>query len=91
MLRDVREWLDRHNTECIATVDTWMVRSLPVPTAVVQHVWPDRAWQTPLRDAVIFPLGNDGTPDTASAGILRQVELDRGLGLVTLDGGVRLA
>ena len=35
---------------------------------------------------MIFSLGNDGTPDTASAGILRQVELDRGLGVVTLDG-----
>src|SRR5215472_203668 len=67
-------------------VDAWIVRSLPVPTAVVQHVWPDRAWRTPLRDAVIFPLGNDGTAGTASAGVLRQVELNRGLGLVTLGG-----
>lgn len=54
MLRDVREWLDRHNTERIATVDTWMVRSLPVPTALSStsgRIVPG----TPLRDAVIFP------------------------------------
>ncbi|EST20558.1 hypothetical protein M878_39470 [Streptomyces roseochromogenus subsp. oscitans DS 12.976] len=35
-----------------------MVRSLPVPLAVLTRVWPDPAWQAALRDRVV--TGADG-------------------------------
>ncbi|MFD1044758.1 DUF4132 domain-containing protein [Kibdelosporangium lantanae] len=52
-LRQLAEWLGRHETECHETVDRWMVRSLPVPTVVVVEVWPDPAWRNALRDLVV--------------------------------------
>ncbi|MET0132703.1 MAG: DUF4132 domain-containing protein [Kibdelosporangium sp.] len=77
-LRQLAEWLQRHDKECQATVDRWMVRSLPVPTAVIVEVWPDPAWRQSLRDLVVTA---DGEP-----GFLRDADVDRGVGLVTLDG-----
>src|SRR4051794_1935387 len=35
------EWLADHRTECLRRVETWMLRSLPVPCDVVRAVWPD--------------------------------------------------
>ena len=43
----------RHQTQCRSTVDEWMVRSLPVPTAVLTQVWADEAWSGALRDLVV--------------------------------------
>ncbi|GAA1296665.1 DUF4132 domain-containing protein [Saccharothrix xinjiangensis] len=77
-LRQLAEWLARHEAECLAAVDGWMVRSLPVPTALVAEVWADTAWATALRDLVV-------TADD-EVGFLRDADPDRGLGLVTLDG-----
>jgi hypothetical protein len=77
-LRQLAEWLGRHETECHETVDRWMVRSLPVPTAVVVEVWPDPAWRNALRDLVVT------VDDTA--GFLRDADVDRGVGVVTVDG-----
>jgi hypothetical protein len=57
-----------------------MVRSLPVPFAVLAGVWPDPAWQAALRDLVV--TGEDGEV----AGFLRDADPERGLGLVDLDG-----
>jgi len=37
-LRELREWLGRHERECASSVEAWMVRSLPVPGAVVAAV-----------------------------------------------------
>jgi hypothetical protein len=85
-LRELRDWLARHERECASTVETWMVRSLPVPVSALAAVWPDPAWQTPLRDAVLVALGPDGQPQRELAGFLRHVERERGVGLVTLDG-----
>jgi uncharacterized protein DUF4132 len=82
-LRQLAEWLQRHESECHATVDRWMVRSLPVPTAVIAEVWPDPAWQSALRDLVITVDGE--------AGFLRDADVDRGVGVVTLDGDTRWA
>jgi hypothetical protein len=80
-LRQLAEWLERHEGKCHATVDRWMVRSLPVPTAVVVEVWPDPAWRNALRDLVV-------TTDD-EAGFLRDANPDRGVGVVTLDGDTR--
>ncbi|MCK8678394.1 DUF4132 domain-containing protein [Streptomyces lichenis] len=79
-LRQLTEWLERHERRCLTDVEQWMVRSLPVPTAVLARVWPDPAWQAALRDVVV--TGADG----GVAGFLRDVDPDRGLGLVDLDG-----
>ncbi|CAL9642728.1 DUF4132 domain-containing protein [Streptomyces sp. enrichment culture] len=79
-LRQLAEWLERHERQCLADVERWMVRSLPVPFAVVARVWPDPAWQSALRDLVVTG------PDGEVAGFLRDADPDRGLGLVDLDG-----
>ncbi|MER6572670.1 DUF4132 domain-containing protein [Streptomyces sp. NPDC001093] len=85
-LRQLVEWLERHERQCLATAERWMVRSLPVPLAVVTRVWPDPAWQAALRDLVV--TGADGQV----AGFLRDADPERGLGLVDLDGDtVRIA
>jgi hypothetical protein len=88
-LRDLREWLERHERECAATVEGWMVRSLPVPTGVLEALWPDPAWRTVLRDAVIAGLDADGGRPSEQTGLLRAADPERGLGLVTLDGETR--
>jgi uncharacterized protein DUF4132 len=77
-LRQLAEWLGRHDAECRATVDNWMVRSLPVPTGVLAEVWQDTAWRTPLADLVVRAADQ--------IGFLRDADADRGVGIVTLDG-----
>ncbi|WP_033329218.1 DUF4132 domain-containing protein [Streptomyces yerevanensis] len=79
-LRQLVEWLERHEHRCLTDVERWMVRSLPVPFAVLAQVWPDPAWQAALRDLVV--TGEDGEV----AGFLRDADPERGLGLVDLDG-----
>lgn len=79
-LRQLVEWLERHERQCLDTAERWMVRSLPVPLAVVTRVWPDPAWRAKLRDLVV--TGADGQV----AGFLRDADPERGLGLVDLDG-----
>ncbi len=81
-LRQLAEWLGRHQAECMSTVDGWMVRSLPVPGAVLAEVWADSAWAGALRDLVVTADGGGG-PVT---GFLRDADPERGLGVVTLDG-----
>ncbi|MFJ2953806.1 DUF4132 domain-containing protein [Streptomyces sp. NBC_00669] len=90
-LQQLAEWLERHERECLAQADAWLVRSLPVPAALIARVWPDAAWQAALRDLVVAPLAEDGGPDLARAGFLRDADPERGLGVVDLDGdSVRL-
>lgn len=85
-LRQLAEWLKRHETACQREVEKWMVRSLPVPTAVIGEVWADEAWQAPLRDLVVVPVDDTGRWDTDRAGLLRDADPDKGLGIVDLDG-----
>jgi hypothetical protein len=77
-LRQLAEWLTRHEAECLSAVDGWMVRSLPVPTALLTEVWADAAWAAALRDLVVT-AGEE-------TGFLRDVDAEKGLGVVTLDG-----
>ncbi|KJS53645.1 hypothetical protein VM98_23985 [Streptomyces rubellomurinus subsp. indigoferus] len=79
-LKQLAEWLAAHERRCLADVERWMVRSLPVPAAVLTEVWADEAWQAVLRDVVV--TGVDGEV----AGFLRGADAARGLGLVDLDG-----
>ncbi|MEU7827558.1 DUF4132 domain-containing protein [Nonomuraea sp. NPDC049129] len=52
-------------------VESWMVRSLPVPAAVFAAVWDDPVWRETLTDLVIAPIV-DGTPDLARCALLRE-------------------
>ncbi|MGW6913812.1 DUF4132 domain-containing protein [Kitasatospora sp. NPDC054939] len=79
-LKQLTEWLAGHRRQCQEDVERWMVRSLPVPAAVVIAVWADEAWREVLRDLVVTG------PDGAVAGFLRGADPERGLGLVDLDG-----
>jgi hypothetical protein len=79
-LRQLVAWLDRHDRDCGAEVERWMIRSLPVTRAQLTAVWPDAAWRSWLTDLVVRPDG-DGP-----AGLLREVDPGRGAGVVTVDG-----
>ena len=75
-------FLDEHALVCRTTVEGWMLRSLPVPRAVLQAVWPDSAWRSCLENAVVIPAGGD----PLDAGFFKGVDPARGVGVVTLDG-----
>ncbi|GAA2881715.1 hypothetical protein Acy02nite_16320 [Actinoplanes cyaneus] len=81
-LRQLIEWLARHEASCRAEVERWMIRSLPVPAAVLTQVWADEAWRAALRDLVVVPVG----ADPGAAALLRDADPDKGLGVVDLDG-----
>lgn len=80
-LRQLVEWLDRHDRACLDAVERWMIGSLPVPVAVLARVWPDPAWQQVLRDLVVTT-----DEDGAVAGFLRGADPERGVGIVDPDG-----
>lgn len=82
-LENVKEWLLAHEKECLAEVETWMLRSLPTPRAVLAAVFEDEAWRKALENAVVVP-GGDAEP-----GLFRGVDPEKGIGLVTLDGETR--
>jgi hypothetical protein len=85
-LEALRDWLAEHDRECVAQVETWMLRSLPVPRAVLQAVWEDPSWRRPLENAVIVAVDEDGGHDHARAGLFRGVDPGKGVGIVDLDG-----
>ncbi|MDH2390187.1 DUF4132 domain-containing protein [Streptomyces sp. HNM0663] len=77
-LRRLSEWLERHAADCRARVDSWMMSSLPVPTALLVRVWPDEAWQSVLRDLVVVGCDEETgfLRDVTDGGELRLVDLD---------------
>jgi hypothetical protein len=86
-LRQLAEWLRRHEASCRAEVERWMIRSLPVPAAVIGQVWADEAWRRVLRDVVVVPVTAGGGWEVAAAGLLRDAGGGgAGLGVVDLDG-----
>lgn len=90
-VRELAEWLTRHKVQVRADVDKWMVRSLPVPTALLARVWADEVWRAALTDLVVAVPGEDGTWDPDGVGFLRDVASQE-IGIVNLDGEtVRLA
>lgn len=78
-LESLAIFLDQHIEEAGRQIETWLLRSLPVPRKVITAVWPDPAWQGWLRDLVVM------TPDRELSGLLRAADED-GLGVVDLDG-----
>jgi hypothetical protein len=85
-LVQTQEWLARHDLSCRSEVEKWLIRSLPVPTAVLTAVWPDPSWRVPLADLIVAPVDEDGTWQLDDAGFLREADPERGLGVVNLDG-----
>ena len=76
-LTELKAWMAVHAAECKATVERWMLRSLPIPAATIVNIWPDPDWSGPLTNLLVQT--EDGL------GFLREVG-ERGLGLVDLDG-----
>jgi hypothetical protein len=85
-LREQREWRTRHELECLIRAEAWMVRSLAVPMPVVQRLWADPGWERALHDVVIVPLDDSGRAQHHGEGFLRVINLERGVGVVTLEG-----
>lgn len=85
-LRGLVDWLAAHAVDCSGSVETWMLRSLPVPRGVLEAVWPDAAWRTVLENAVVVAVDREGAWSPDVAGFLRGADPARGLGLVNLDG-----
>lgn len=79
----VLDFLRAHEREVASTVEGWMLRSMPTPTAVLVAVWADEAYRAALENLVVVPgaLG-----EGATAGFLRGVDAKKGLGLVDADG-----
>jgi hypothetical protein len=86
-LRGLAEWLAGHSKECRERVDAWMLRSLPVPTALLCSVWDDPSWQSALRDCVVVQM-NLGRADHDAVGLLRDAA-DGTIGIVDLDGNTK--
>ena len=84
-LISLRDWLVQHRQECLDSVETWMLRSLPVPRDALSSVWPDDAWRDVLENLVVAPTTKDGF-DQDLAGFLRGVDAKKGIGIVDLDG-----
>jgi hypothetical protein len=80
------EWLADHRTECLRRVETWMLRSLPVPCEVVRAVWPDPDWRDMLKNLVVTPLHTKGKANAEQTGLLRDVDPKKGIGVVDRDG-----
>ena len=83
------EWLVDHRTECLRRVETWLLRSLPVPCEVVRAVWPDPDWSDILRNLVVMPADAKGRADATHTGLLRDVDAKKGIGVVDRDGETR--
>ncbi|HSM91955.1 MAG TPA: DUF4132 domain-containing protein [Anaeromyxobacteraceae bacterium] len=88
-LLTLRDWLQEHDRSCAATVEGWMLRSLPAPRAVIQAVFVDPSWRAPLENAVVVPIDDRGALRSEQAGLLKAVDPARGLGVVDLDGETR--
>ncbi len=80
------DFLEDHARTCQHTVETWMLRSLPVPRGVLQAVLPDPAWNAALHDAWVVAVGEGGKVDREVGGFFRGVDKDKGIGVVDRDG-----
>ena len=80
------DFLEDHERTCKHTVETWMLRSLPVPRGVLQAVLPDPAWSGALHDAWVVAVGPNHTVDREVGGFFRGVDPEKGIGVVDRDG-----
>ena len=82
-------WLKGRRDECVQQVQTWMLRSLPVPLNVAVEIWSDDDWRQSMENVVAVPIDKSGKPQTADTGILRDVDAKKGLGVIDEDGETR--
>jgi hypothetical protein len=82
----LNDWLTEHRTECLRSVERWMLRSLPVPSEVLRAIWPDPDWSETVRNLVITPVDAHGKSDVTKTGLLRDVHPKKGVGVVDRDG-----
>ncbi len=80
------DFLEEHARTCLHTVETWMLRSLPVPRGVLESVLPDENWSKVLRDAWVVGVDKDGKVDREAGGFFRGVDKQKGIGVVDRDG-----
>ncbi len=80
------EWMAEHRTDCLRRIETWMLRSLPVPCDVVRAVWPDPDWAEILRNLVVTAVDAQGKSHASQTGLLRDVDTGKGIGIVDRDG-----
>jgi hypothetical protein len=80
------DFLEDHERTCKHTVETWMLRSLPVPRGVLAAVQPDPMWKGALADAWVVAVGSDGKVDREVGGFFRGVDEEKGIGVVDRDG-----
>jgi Domain of unknown function (DUF4132) len=78
------EFLVDHERSCLQTVETWMLRSLPVPRKVLQSVMVDESWAKVLRDAWVVPVTAE--IDREAGGFFRGVDAKKGIGVVDRAG-----
>jgi hypothetical protein len=80
------DFLEDHAINCRTTVESWMLRTLPVPRGVLAAVIADEDWRKILHDAWIVPVGSDGKADRAAGGFFRSADAKKGIGTVDRDG-----
>ena len=88
-LRNVAGWLVYHQAECVEQLEQWMLRSLPIPTSLVIHLWDDPAWNQAFTNTVMVPVDASSRAEFDQAGLLKAVDRVRGLGVVGLEGETR--
>ncbi|MFI7641758.1 DUF4132 domain-containing protein [Nonomuraea sp. NPDC049400] len=62
----LQEQLARHEKECLATVESWLLGGLPVPAPLLARVWPDPSWRTGLQHLVVHVDGRLGLLEEVS-------------------------
>ena len=80
------DFLEDHERTCLQTVETWMLRSLPVPRKVLESVMADESWAKVLRDAWVVPVSADNAVDREAGGFFRGVDAAKGIGVVDRGG-----
>ncbi|MEV0372449.1 DUF4132 domain-containing protein [Streptomyces sp. NPDC050636] len=50
----LQEQLARHEKECRATVESWLLGGMPIPAQLLARVWPDPSWRTRLQHLVVY-------------------------------------
>ncbi|MFI0821098.1 DUF4132 domain-containing protein [Streptomyces sp. NPDC021115] len=63
----LQDQLARHEKECRATVESWLLGGIPVPAGLLARVWPAPGWRTRLQHLVVFADGQTGLLKKVSA------------------------
>lgn len=85
-LEGLAQWLAEHRLECQHTIERWILRSLVVPRNLMTQVWADPDWREQLSNLVVAPANAKGAVDVGQAGLLRDIDAKKGVGVVDIDG-----